>query len=409
MKKEVVSLVSLFCMLLLFSVACFAQSNVILDFMTNSPAHVLEAYKEVAKRFEDETGITVRVTGYGKDFEALMKAKMATQDLPDMWMTHGWSVARYSEYLEPLNNQPWFDKINGAILPVISNDNGEIFVLPLDVDKSGVLFNENVLNEVGIDIDDLKTWDDFVQAFEKIKAIGKIPVGMGGKDPRNIAQFLDVMASQVLIKDPSNNFAEELLNGTFDWSNWDAMSELLLSLSENGYLNKDILTADGPTVNRQMALDQIGFMFVTNSAVQEMREYNPDVKVGFMPLPSIHPGTEPIFIGGERNAVGVWKNTKNKEEALKFLEFLAREENMSTIAKAQGQMAAFKDVSVDLGILTKYYEKYADVEIQPYFDRVYLPSGMWSTLQQVGAGLISGGLSVKDARLLMEQDYNRLR
>ena len=72
-------------------------------------------------------------------------------------------------------------------------------------------------------------------------------------------------------------------------------------------------------------------------------------------------------------------------------------------------MAAFKDVSVDLGILTKYYEKYADVEIQPYFDRVYLPSGMWSTLQQVGAGLISGGLSVKDARLLMEQDYNRLR
>ena len=51
-------------------------------------------------------------------YEHAMKTKMAANDLPDLFSTHGWSVARYSEYLTPLNDQPWFSKINPTIKPV---------------------------------------------------------------------------------------------------------------------------------------------------------------------------------------------------------------------------------------------------------------------------------------------------
>jgi len=384
--------------------------KVTLDFMTNSADMVLAAYENVAKRYmEQNPNVTITVTSQGKDYESLMKMKMAANDLPDMWMTHGWSVARYSEYLEPLTNQPWADKIADTIRPIISNDNGDIFVLPLDIDKSGVVMNLDVLNEAGVNYKELKTWDDFINAFEKVKAIGKIPVGMGGKDPRDMAQFFDVMATQMFIASPSNDYSQQLLDGTFDWSLWDKMSELLLSLQKNGYLNKDVLTCDPDTLNQMVAKNEVAFLFKTNSVITSIRDYNPDANMGFMPLPTIHPDGRNVFIGGERNAVGVWKDSKNKEEALKFLEFLAQPENMSEIAKAQGNTAAFKDVQVDLGVLTPYFEEFKDVEVQPYFDRVYLPSGMWSTLQSVGSGLLSGDLTVDAASKLMQNDYTRLK
>lgn len=384
------------------------KKNVTLNFMTNSADQVLEAYKEVAKKYEDENpGVKVTVTSQGKDYESLMKAKMAANDLPDLWMTHGWSVARYSPYLEKLNDQPWAEKVAPTLLPTITNKDGELFVLPIDIDKGAVVVNETVLKEAGVDSASLVTWNDFLAAFDKVKAIGKTPIGMGGKDPRVFAQFLDIMSTQMYIASASNDYSANLLDGTFDWSKWSEVSQLLIDLQQKGYLNKDVTTASGDSINELFAQNEIGFMFQTNSVITSAVSYNPDLQAGFVPLPVVHEDGRQVLVGGERNAVGVWKDSKNKEEALAFLNFMSQEENMTLIAKAQGTTPGFSDYSIDFGMLTPYFERTKDVEIQPYFDRAYLPNGMWSTLQTVGAGLVSGG-SVEEISSLMKEDYNRL-
>ncbi|MNZ71276.1 hypothetical protein D3C78_896350 [compost metagenome] len=148
-------------------------------------------------------------------------------------------------------------------------------------------------------------------------------------------------------------------------------------------------------------------MFQTNSVITSAVSYNPDVKAGFLPLPVVREDGRQVLIGGERNAVGVWKESKNKEEALAFLEFMSKEENMTLVAAAQGTTPAFSEYSIDFGMLTSYFEKTKDIEIQPYFDRVYLPNGMWSTLQTVGSALVSVG-HVDEAVKLMNEDFKRL-
>ncbi|NGP46205.1 extracellular solute-binding protein [Bacillaceae bacterium SIJ1] len=386
------------------------KEAVTLDFMTNASEGILETYREIAENYQKENpDITVKVTSQGKDFEALMKAKMASNDLPDLWSTHGWSVERYSEHLVKVNDQPWFDKVKEPIIPAISKDNGDVFVLPLDIDQSGVVVNKDVLEEAGVNIDDLKTWDDFVSAFEKVKGIGKVPVGIGGKDPRQFAHFLDVMATPLYISSEKHNYADALLDGTFDWSKWSEASELLLSLKENEYLNKDALTASPDAMTELMARNEVAFLFANNGAVTGTLEFNPDANVGFVPIPAVHEGDAPVLIGGERDAVGVWKNSEHKEEALKFLAYLAQPENVQAISEEQGMPPALEGVESDLGKLTDDYKKYEDVPVEVYFDRVYLPGGMWSTLQTVGSGLVSGDISVEKAIQTMENDDNRLR
>lgn len=120
-------------------------------------------------------------------------------------------------------------------------------------------------------------------------------------------------------------------------------------------------------------------------------------------------GQKPAFCGGEREAYGVWKDTENEEVCLAILEYLSRPENIKIVCEASGKLPAIKDVEVDLGTVAEDYAKYSDVPMYGFFDRVYLPNGMWSTLKTIGSAMIAGEMSVEESVKIMEDDYNTLR
>ena len=107
MMKKLLVVVTVFLMAFGIAVSAAAQQTITLEFATNAPPLVTNAYKEVAKAFNEKyPHIIVDVTSQGAEFEALMRTRMASLDLPDMWTTHGWSVERYSEYLRPSTTSP---------------------------------------------------------------------------------------------------------------------------------------------------------------------------------------------------------------------------------------------------------------------------------------------------------------
>ena len=71
---------------------------------------------------------------------------MSSGDLPDMWVTHGWSVIRYSEYMMDLSDQPWVENIDAGLKDVISNDDGELFILPITQAVAGIMYNKDFSN-----------------------------------------------------------------------------------------------------------------------------------------------------------------------------------------------------------------------------------------------------------------------
>ena len=63
--------------------------------------------KNIIKDFTEETGIDVTIYNGGDDYESIMKTRMSSGDLPDMWVTHWWSLIRYSEYMMDLSSEAW--------------------------------------------------------------------------------------------------------------------------------------------------------------------------------------------------------------------------------------------------------------------------------------------------------------
>lgn len=366
-----------------------------------------KAMEDACKEFEKESGYTVDFLAPGANYEELMKTKMSANELPDVFSTHGWSVARYNDYLMPVNDLDWAGDISEQIRPIITNKDGETLVLPIDMDVAGIVYNVSVLEEAGVNAEEIKTWDDFARACEQIKAVGKTPVHIGGKDNWTIGQIFDWVAPSYYITDEKNSEAEELENGKFNADTWEKVSGLLDGWVKAGYINQDSLTADYNSDMKALAEGDTAFCFYANSSIIDVKKVNPDAKIGMMPIPAVSAEDEPSLIAGEDIAVGIWKDTKVKDESIELLNYLARPEVAKKICEAAGSKSGLTTVDVEIGEIGTYLDKYSDVVTFPYFDRAYLPSGMWDVMCSTGADILAQkDDGVKNAAKTMEQNFN---
>lgn len=378
-----------------------------ITFATNVVGEKAEALEAACREFEKESGYTIDFQAPGSSYEELMKTKMSANELPDVFTTHGWSVARYSDYLMPINDLDWAKDINEQIKPVIKNEEGDMFVLPVDMDIAGIVYNVSVLEKAGVNPDEVKTWNDFAAACDKIKSVGKNPIHIGGKDNWTIGQFFDWAAPSYYVTDDANSQADDLKDGKFDPATWEKVAGLLDSWVKAGYLNEDVLTADYNSDMKSLAEGNTAFCFYGNSSVVDVKGINPDAKIGMMPIPAASASDEPSLIAGEDIAVGVWKDSKMKEEATELLNYLAKPEVAKKIAEAAGSKSGLTTVETEIGEIGTYLDKYADVKTFPYFDREYLPSGMWDVMCATGADILGQkDDAVENAAKTMEQNFN---
>lgn len=116
-----------------------AVGGTISVFATSYTDAKLEVFQEIINDFMAETGVQVDLITPGSEGEAQLKTMMASNSLPDVWMTHGWSLLRYSEYLKVVNDQPWFDSIDkDSLAGVMADENGNFYALGMSMSISGL-------------------------------------------------------------------------------------------------------------------------------------------------------------------------------------------------------------------------------------------------------------------------------
>lgn len=369
-----------------------------------------EAFAGIIEDFEEENpDINIKVNFPGQEYTELLRVKMGSNDMPDLFDTHGWAISRYGDYTLDLKDMDWTENLDPELEPIITDDDGKLHTYPMNQAKDGVIFNENVLDEYDIEIP--TTFDDFMDALYTIKEESDdevVPLWIAGKDKAMFAQVFDQFASPLLTTG-DDNFKEELLDGSFDWSNYTFLPEKLKKMQEDGLINEDALTADQTQTNQMFAEEKAAFTIVSGSLGPQVTEANPDVKLGIMPMPEIDEGDGPTWIGGERYTMSIWKDTELKEEAKKFIEYIAQPEIAKEITEETSFPAALTNIDADNYFEEYYNDIFAGVRLEPYFDRVYLPGGMWDTLGNTGQELMSGSRTPEEVSEKMSDEYDRLR
>lgn len=353
----------------------------------------MAVFQPVVDAFTAETGVTVNIAAYGDDYEATMKTRMASNELPDVFQTHGWSILRYKEYLMDVTDQPWVADYDESALGVIQDSEGKIYVLMISELINATLVNLDVTDAAGVDPYSIHTWDDFLAACEKVKAAGYTPYGsaIGAGGMANIAGTFTTYAGAT-----AEDGAAQL-DGTWDWASYrSTIMEFWKQMVDNGYLYEDCLTMEGTAQNDRFAANQAAFLCGNDPGVfNACLQLNPEGRYAFLPtFASEADGSEHVGIG-EGDTFGIWKDTENEAAAKAFLEFMARPENVKVINDSTGKISCLKssmaiDESFGLKVFNEMKEKCADCNIfyQNLWDRQWMPSGMWGIFGNAGSMVV---------------------
>lgn len=364
--------------------------------------------QNVVEKFEKENpDIDIKENYPADGYEGMLRVKMAANDMPDLFDTHGWALHRYGEYVEDLKDMDWVKDLDPALNQILLDETGKVYAYPLNQAKDGLTYNATLLEKCGITPP--STFDEFMSALETIKEKGKgevTPLWFAGADKSAFGQFFDQFATPLLITG-EKNYKEELLDGTFDWSNYTFLPEKLKEMQDKGLLNEDVLTAQNHQMVDLMAQNKIAFIVGGGMLGPSVEELNPDVKLGIIPMPVMEEGDKPSWIGGERHTLAVWKDSKVKEEAKQFLDFISQPEIVKEIAEGTSLPAGLTNTE-SKNYYSDDYEKYKDNKVEPYFDRVYLPSGMWDPMGAAGQELLSGTMTPEEVSKKMAVEYKRL-
>ncbi|WP_035782740.1 ABC transporter substrate-binding protein [Arthrobacter sp. H14] len=386
-----------------------SEDSNVLEFQTGQTVDsaLMTTFTELTDQFKEEhPDIEVDLVPTTQSYEADMKVRLASGNVPDIWYTHGWSLLRYSEFLMPLDEEPWAENFNPALDSAMRNDDGQFFALPVDTDIAGVLYNGEVLEAAGVDPNDLDTWTDFTDAAKAVKANGVTPIYVSGKDNGPAGNVADWIAPGAF----SDQELEKFSNGEFVEDGYSQILELVAQWREADYFNPDFASATQDDISRALSQGDAAFAFGQNDYAQNGLQYNPDADLGFVPVPNFEGGKK-YLIGGEMNAYGIAKETNNPEAAKAYLAFLAQPENLSKLAAAAGSAPGLTNAEADLGVFQDSYETFVendDLELKPYFDRVYLPNGMWNTMVTTTGAVITGQSDVQTAVNQMKTDFNSL-
>ena len=424
--KKVISAVlcTSMCASMFGGVVANAESGATIEVAYNLTTEDFSVFEQITKDFTAETGINVTIYNGGDDYESAMKTRMSSGDLPDMWTTHGWSLIRYSEYMMNLNDQDWVANIDSGLKDVITNDDGELFILPITQAVVAIMYNKDVLEAAGVDATQIRTWEDFDAACAAVKEktdAAPIEICLGdGYD----SYSLEVIWPTLLTNpDLADNYAEALQDGSFDWdANGKEGMQMLANWYEAGYMNEDYVSCKKDDICKALANNEGAFTLYSTEMIPSVLAYNENANIGILPAPAKDENAASYFGTGEGNfsCFGIWKDTEYADECKQFLEYLARPEVAVKIVQIDGGIPALTTIELDetdkAAYTTNAFKEAQtqfdeDLTYDNFFDREYLPSGMWSVMADSVSTLLADGDpegSMDEAIMMVADNYNDL-
>lgn len=327
-----------------------------------------------------------------------LKGKLASEDMPDiMQMNPGNILKDWSPHLLPLNDLDVLGELNESSVQD-GNLDGSQYLVPMGIEGFGIAYNMKLLNSAGVQ-EVPKTWDELVDACEKLEAAGIQPFVNHYKET-NLTFVKHFSMLSPLYMDDTKSFLDDMLAGKD------------MNLPENEYYNKfmdfldltmkygnqDAINVDSNTAQNIFFSEQAAMISDEGSwMTPSINSTNPEL-AGY-----VAQGAIPLTNDEKRNKLSIFATnlcvsatSKNAEEAKKFISwFVSDPECLDFMMNEVANMPAAKSVQVDpevLGLLAEDVKDYIDagmasVYLGPYIpDETYTDTG--ALFQKYIAGMI---------------------
>lgn len=299
-----------------------------------------EAFLELAKRYETETGVKVNFELYAPSdaYAQKIRAAAQTNTLPDIFGILGekrdFASFVNSGYVYDLTedmygeNAAWKDKLFANALGVneFEQENSfgvkpGIYGAPIDVTNIQMLYNKDLLQAVGSDPSNPpKTFKDLMDVSRKLKAKGIQGLVSGWGE----IWMIDCLASNYAFNIMGKDKVLATIRGEVPYTDpdWIKVFDLFREMRDEGFLASGIVTMVNKTAEQLFANNRAAFAFNGSWCVNVYKGMNPNLNYGAM-LPPQASDKYPMAIwGGAGSSFMVNKQSKDIREAVNFLKWI---------------------------------------------------------------------------------------
>lgn len=334
-----------------------------------------EAFQELAKKYEDKTGVKVIFELYAPSDAYTQKVRAAAQAkaLPDIFGLLGEKrdfaafikAGHITNLTREMNKDDaaWKKEFFEKALAVNEFEEGNAFAVepgiygaPIDVMNIQMLYNKNLFKKAGLDPDrPPSTWEEFVTNCEKLKTAGIQGFVSGWGEVWMIDCFASNMAFNIM--GPGKVFAT--IRGEVPYSDpdWIKVFELFKEMADKGMLASGIVTMVNKSAEQTFANERAAFAFNGSWCVNVYHGMNPDLDYGVMlpPKPSVQ---HPMYIwGGGGSSFLVNDRSLVKEDAIAFIEWLTAEDQQIFLAQKTRNLPSNKKALGDIGNILADFAK----------------------------------------------------
>jgi raffinose/stachyose/melibiose transport system substrate-binding protein len=323
-----------------------------------------KALRELAERYEEETGVKVKIDlfapsdAYSKKITASAQAGI----LPDIFgvLDTKTTFADFIRYGFVADLTAAFEKDNGRWKGIfhekaLRSDTFEegntyhikpgIYGVPLDVTTIELLYNKKLLATAGYQ-EPPKTFEEFLKVGQALRRVGIPGMVSGWGETWLIECFAMNYAFNIM--------GEEKLMATFRGEvpytdkDWLEVFGLFRALVQNDILIEGVVSKPNKEAEQDFALQRAAFAFNGSWSVNVYREMNPELSYGVILPPPINPDLPMRIWGGAGSSFVVSGNSPRKENAIAFLRWLTEKERQEYLLKATNNLPSNREVLMEV-------------------------------------------------------------
>lgn len=338
----------------------------------------VDTYNKLVEKFEDENPDIDVIVSAPPDATTVLKTRLVKGDAPDIIsLSADRTFADFvdANILEDLSGEIDFDVIDPIYSKMLKNLEIEkvegYFGVPYALNASGVIYNKDIFEKLNLSIP--KTWDEFINVAKTVQDNGITPFYFTLKDSWTSLPPWNTIASTLVSSDSFQKVNK--LETTFN-ELYDETTDKIIQLMDYGHSdNFGVGYNDG---NTAFAQGETAMYLQGSYAISPILTVNPDLNLGMFPLPASNNEEENKLVSGVDVYFAIPKDSKNKEESIRFINFLLREENAKTYIDEQCAFSAVRGVEQEdpkFEAFDEFFKNSRVVDFQDHFYPAELPAG----------------------------------
>ena len=346
------------------------------------------------------------------DYSQYLGAKVASEDLPDMFFLNPYSqVQQFAENdrILDLSDQDFNSKIYDSAKAACTYD-GKTYAYPMCVEMLGIYYNVDLFQEAGIDKVPT-TFAELEEACEKLQANNITPFAATYKDSWTLNHLFSCLQGNAV--EDATTWIDEMNSGTgsFKTSKSDEVFRFMDLMKENSgsnYMDSDSTAGYNAFASGEAAMIASGEFSLLN-----VESVNPDLNVGLFGIPSTDDSNDAKLDVDVGICIAVNKNTPHLEETLEVLDYIS--DNTDTEGwmhyTADSMGAAPAAMPYETQIDAQYYEDYTNYmnsgNTKPWI-YLQLASGTSDMIGPVIQGYFTGTTNMDETLSSMDSQYKDL-